>query len=454
MELKTVLLFAHECAPYHHAEGTIGAQRPAQFAAHLPEFGWRAIVVCCDGKRRRVAGRGDREAVETEVAQRLAEADPETSLIVPTPSLTSDGAIDAAWTRLHQRADTGVLSAPRRMLTLAKYPLGDQSQPWQPCARWAAEVIARECAIDVCVGEHGPDAGLFLARWFHESHGVPWVADFRDPILRPFEGVLHNVYRPFARRLVATAEHVVNVTPYWAELDHDLFAVPTTCIPNGFDPAEFPPDDPDKPDEPDGSDETFTVSYTGNLVREQPIELALEAWAAFVSTLAPDERESVRLVYRGYSLDRVRRAAANLDLGATLDAGERIARDEALRLLQRSDLLLLFSVADSDQRSCLFHGLYPGKVFEYFGARRPILCVPGDNGQLDALLEETRTGVIRTTLDDIAGFFTQAFAEWQRGGRVGYAPDEAAVARYKRHAQARVFASILDTVAQSRAKAA
>ena len=57
MELKTVLLFAHECAPYHHAEGTIGAQRPAQFAAHLPEFGWRAIVVCCDGKRRRVAGR-------------------------------------------------------------------------------------------------------------------------------------------------------------------------------------------------------------------------------------------------------------------------------------------------------------------------------------------------------------------------------------------------------------
>ena len=45
MELKTVLLFAHECAPYHHAERTIGAQRPAQFAEHLPEFGWRAIDV-------------------------------------------------------------------------------------------------------------------------------------------------------------------------------------------------------------------------------------------------------------------------------------------------------------------------------------------------------------------------------------------------------------------------
>ena len=440
MGLRTALFFAHECAPHHRAESTMGAQRPAQFAGHLPEFGWRALVVCCDAKRRRSARRGDREAVETEVAQRWAAADREASLLVPTPSLASDGAIDAAWTHLHEREVTGVLAVARRLLTLAKYPRGDQSQSWQPCARWAAEVLARECAIDVCVGEHGPDAGLFLARWFHEAHGVPWVADFRDPILRPFERWRRRLYRPVARRLVATAEHVVNVTPYWAELDRELFALPATCIPNGFDPAEFPPDEPD---------EIFTVSYVGNLVPEQPIELALEAWASFVGALSPGERECVRLVYRGLSIDRVRSAAASAGLGATLDAGERIGRDETLRLLRRSHLLLLFSAADPDPKHYLLHGLYPGKVFEYFGARRPILCVPGDSGQLDALLEETRAGVIRSSRDEVAGFFAQAFAEWQRAGRLGYAPDEVAVARYERRAQARALASILDAVAQA-----
>ena len=263
-----------------------------------------------------------------------------------------------------------------------------------------------------------------------------WEGD----LLCPFQRWRRRLYRPVARRLVATAEHVVNVTPYWSELDRELFAMPATCIPNGFDPAEFPPDEPD---------EIFTVSYVGNLVPEQPIELALEAWASFVGTLSPSERECVRLVYRGLSIDRVRRAAASAGLGATLDAGGRIGRDEALRLLRRSHLLLLFSAADPDPQYYLLHGLYPGKVFEYFGARRPILCVPGDSGQLDALLEETRTGVIRSSRDEVAGFFAQAFAEWQRDGRLGYAPDEAAVARYERRAQARALASVLDAVAQA-----
>jgi len=438
--LRTVLFFAHACAPHHRAESTMGAQRPAQFAKHLPEFGWRALVVCCDAKRRRSARRADRGSVETEVTRQWAGADPETSLVVPTPSLASDGAIDATWTRLQNREAPGALALARRALTLAKYPRGDFSQSWQPCARWAAEVLARQCTIDVCVGEHGPDAGLFLARWFHREHGVPWVADFRDPILRPFEPWNRRLYRPIARRLVSTTEHVVNVTPYWTELDRDLFGLPATCIPNGFDAGEHPADEPDP---------VFTVSYTGNLVPEQPVELALEAWAAFVAGLSSVEHERVRLVYRGLSLDRVRSAATRANVGATLDAGERVDRDEALRLMQRSQLLLLFSASDSDPNSYLHRGLYPGKVFEYFGARRPILCIPGDAGQLDALLAQTRTGAIRSSRDEVTAFFSEAFAEWKRAGRLAYRPDEATVARYERRAQAGALASILDAVAQA-----
>lgn len=440
MGLRTALFFAHECAPHHRAESTIGAQRPAQFAKHLPEFGWRAVVVCCDANRRRSARRGDREAVESEVARRWAAADPESSLLVPTPSLTSDGAIDAAWNGLQEKEVYGALALARRALTLAKYPSGDYSQSWQPCARWAADVLTRETPIDVCIAEHGPDAGVFLARWFHEAHGVPWIADFRDPILRPFRPWRRRLYRPVARRLVATADHLVNVTPYWAELDGEQFSLPATCIPNGFDPEEYPRDEPE---------ESFTVSYVGNLIPEQPIELALEAWAEFVGALSPDDRARVRLVYRGLSLDRVRSAAAGAGLRTTLDAGERVDRDETLRLMKRSQLLLLFSASAPDPKRYLLRGLYPGKVFEYFGAQRPILCVPGDGAQLDALLEETRTGTTRASRDEVRGFFVGAFAEWQRTGRLAYAPDEVAVARYERRAQAGALASILDAVAQA-----
>lgn len=436
MGLRTALFFAHECAPHNHARSTMGAQRPAQFARYLPDFGWRALVVCCEASLRRSARQSDRAAIEAEVARRWAAADPTRSLVVPTASLESDGAIDAAWHRLGERGG----SVARRALTLAKYPTGDQSQSWQPCARWAAEVLARETRIDACIGEHGPDAGLFLARWFHDTHGVPWVADFRDPILRPYEGWRRRLYKPIARRLVAGAEHVVNVTPAWSASDRELFDRPTTCIPNGFDPAEYPAQEPDP---------AFTVSYTGNLVPEQPIELALAAWAAFVAGLPASDHDQVRFVYRGLSLERVRRASHQLGLETTLDLAERIPRDESLRLMQRSQLLLLFSARDSRAESYLGQGLYPGKVFEYFGARRPILCVPGDEGQLDALLTETGTGAIRSSRDEIAAFLAEHFAAWKREGRLPYQPDESAVARYERRAQAGALASILDAVTQT-----
>ncbi|MEE2677768.1 MAG: glycosyltransferase [Myxococcota bacterium] len=436
MGLRTALFFAHECAPHNHARSTMGAQRPAQFARHLPEFGWRALVVCCEASRRHSARRSDRAAVEAEVARYWDAADPARSLVVPTPSLDSDGAIDAAWHRLGE----GGSALARRALTLAKYATGDQSQSWQPCARWAAEVLAREVPIDVCIGEHGPDAGLFLARWFHDTHDVPWVADFRDPILRPYEGWRRRLYKPIARRLVASAEHVVNVTPTWSASDRELFGRPATCIPNGFDPAEYPAQEPDP---------IFTLSYTGNLVPEQPVELALAAWADFVAGLPDGERNRVRFVYRGLSLERVRRAAGNLPSGATLDLAERVTRDETLRLMQRSQLLLLFSAHDSRPGSYLQRGLYPGKVFEYFGAQRPILCVPGDDGQLDALLAETRTGTIRSSREEITAFLAERFATWKRDGRLPYQPEASAVARYERRAQAGVLASILDEVAQA-----
>jgi hypothetical protein len=38
--------------------------------------------------------------------------------------------------------------------------------------------------------------------------------------------------------------------------------------------------------------------------------------------------------------------------------------------------------------------MLPAKVFEYFGARRPILCVPGDGGVVERLLGEAEAGVV------------------------------------------------------------
>ena len=75
----------------------VGAQRPAQFAKYLPEFGWRALVVCSEAGRRGVLRRSDLESEERGARAALAAADPLRSVIVPTGSLAYDGSLDRLW---------------------------------------------------------------------------------------------------------------------------------------------------------------------------------------------------------------------------------------------------------------------------------------------------------------------------------------------------------------------
>ena len=59
MTMRTVLIFAHECSPYHNPMAMVAAQRPAQLAKYLPAHGWRAVVICRDFGRREVTAAVD-----------------------------------------------------------------------------------------------------------------------------------------------------------------------------------------------------------------------------------------------------------------------------------------------------------------------------------------------------------------------------------------------------------
>jgi glycosyltransferase involved in cell wall biosynthesis len=441
---RTVLIFAHECAPYHRPDSTIGAQRPAQFAKHLPAFGWRAIVICCDARKRNVAVAED---VGTLAAASVRAASPDESVIVPTPSLRWDGALDRAWRAVQPRPGRSALArdAVRKALTTAKLATGDYSQAWQPCAREAAIAIQRETRVDAVIGEHSPDAGLFLARWFSDRFGTPWVADFRDAVLQPLRPALRRIYRPIVRRLVGTASATVNVTPYWTELDRELFGLPAVTIPNGFDEEEF--DDPLGP----AADERFTVAFTGRMWPEMQLPTFLSGLARLRDMLGDGEFRELRFLYRGTHDEEVRRWATDAGVAEVLDSAPHIERRESLAMLRRAHVLLLLSIPDAaGQELYLRRGVYPGKTFEYFGARRPILCVPGDGAQLDELIARTRTGVSRRTPAEIADWLRDAHLAWKAGRELRYAPVEHEVARYTRRALTGELARLLDRVAGAR----
>jgi glycosyltransferase involved in cell wall biosynthesis len=436
-DLKNVLIFAHECAPYNRPESTIGAQRPAQFAKYLPEFGWRAVVICCDSLERRTATKADLETIAETSAQKFKRSDRDRSVVVPTPSLVWDGLLDSCW---QKAVSGGWPQIVRKALTAAKLSVGDYSQSWQPCARAAARAISRDVSFDLCIGEHGPDAGLFLARWYSNEFGVKWVADFRDPILQPLSSFKRKLYTPIAKRLLATAAATINVNPVWSRQDHDLFGLPCRSIPNGFDPDEFVP--------LTGDDDKLTIAYLGSITASQRLEIFLAGLAKLRARVGDAGMQMVRFSYAGSAGNRVRELAERFDLSDVIEINNRVERQESIAIMNKADALLLLSGGGEDSSDMYFRsGYYPGKTFEYFGAGRPILCVPGDKAQLTELLNATRTGVILETDLEIAAYIADGIEKRRAGQKLYYNPKKEVVEKFTRRNLSKRLAEYLDSTA-------
>lgn len=440
--MKTVLFFAHECAPYNRPESTIGAQRPAKFAKFLPRSGWRAIVLCADARASEPPRPGE---IEARVLTALDDAAADRSVIIPIPPMRSDGLLDYVWRRVSGRQGR-VWSAIRKPLTLAKFFTGDYSQNWQPSARIAARIVGFRTRIDACVGEHSPDAGIFLARWFAEQYRIPWVADFRDAILFGQPVFFRPVLAPVVRRRLRTAARVINVTPPCVAMDSHILRRPVALIPNGFDPDEF------RERTPERTDGRFLVVLAGSVWVREGIELFLDGLRILLERLGRDAH-AIRFRYIGDAAAAVREAAARVGIESYVDSGERVPRADALEHVRSADILLVLPPAGF-RDPYWDRGGYPGKVFEYLGARRPILTVPGDGGVLDELLTRTRTGVAASTPLEIAERLAEAFAQWRSEGRVRYDPDASEVAEFTRPRAAERLAALLTEVISNTASRA
>ena len=65
-----------------------------------------------------------------------------------------------------------------------------------------------------------------------------------------------------------------------------------------------------------------------------------------------------------------------------------LSRDHVLQKQRESHLLLLLLDSNNAEQT-----VYPAKVFEYFGARRPIIALGGTGGLIKKLLSDTETGI-------------------------------------------------------------
>jgi glycosyltransferase involved in cell wall biosynthesis len=120
----------------------------------------------------------------------------------------------------------------------------------------------------------------------------------------------------------------------------------------------------------------------------------------------------------------------------------RVNHSEIPHVLARASVLLVLTNRGRQ-------GVLTTKLFEYLPMKKPILCVPGDGGELDELLRETRVGCSCADAESVGDTLWHWHSQWKNNGAIPVNANARCIERFSRRRQTRVFAELLDRVVEA-----
>lgn len=366
---RSLLMLAYHYPPL----GGVAVMRALRFSRYLREYGWEPIVVCVEGGAKH------------------EPRDPDLMLEVPAgvviervPCFEPDNYSDS-W------------QVPSEKIVRNLFKLFDKALFPDDRAFWIGPVVRR---IRELARKHRPAAIWATAQpWStlvagmkaKERTGLPLVLDFRDDWTTSnadFRRVKRlEKERALEQQVLAAADAVVSVTPQIVEAlaqrrPSNLALEQFHLLPNGFDPAHFPP----LGEKPKESSEPFVLLHAGGLYDKRPVTPLLEI-LSFWFEQHPQRREQVEVVLAGRSTDQVKAEVMASGLSDRITLPGFLSHIEIRQRMRQSGVNLLMI---EQVRSAPW--LFTGKAFEYLGARRPVLMLGPDPSPLAELVRETGFG--------------------------------------------------------------
>jgi hypothetical protein len=284
-----------------------------------------------------------------------------------------------------------------------------------------------------------------VARTLSRRTGLPWIADFRDPVPNLLPG--GNRYTATAqarmeRAVLRDATRIVFTTPgamrdYAARYPEASAASKLSVIENGYDEAAFE-------DLPGALSKTgqkpLTMVHSGLLYPDGRNPLPFFNALAQLKSSGRIEDGDLRVILRASgSVDAYGREIQRLELAGLVTLEPSISHREALAEQAGADALLLFQGDKFDRQ-------IPAKVYEYLRVGRPIFALVGANGDTASVLRETG-GAELAPIDD-ADVIAARLARFIDALLDGRAPSArpAAVAQRSRREGAVTLADMLNQV--------
>jgi glycosyltransferase involved in cell wall biosynthesis len=413
---KRALLIAFHFPPQ---AASSGIQRTLSFAKHLGKYGWEPMVLSAHPRAYSVKNPSQLASVPPElVVRRVFALDAKHHLGIKGRY--------PGWLALPDRWTTWWLGAVPAGLSLIRR--------YRPEVIWSTFPLATAHLI-----------GLTLQR----LTGLPWVADFRDPMIQPAypsARLQRKLYAWIEKKAIEHCTLAVFTThsaldSYRVRFPH-LPASKFTVIENGYDEDGFDPAAVTAPTaaQPDGV-RRVTLIHSGVLYQDGRDPSAFLAAIARLKAEGRANAATLRVILRAPGdVEHTAELATRYGVDDIVESAPPVPYREALREMLGADGLLVF-------QGTPFNTQVPAKIYEYFRARKPVLGLVDTGGETARVLRAAGFFSLATmdSVDAIVPVLA-AFIDDIAAGRAYVASDELVAASSRVH-RAGQLAGVFDAAA-------
>ncbi|MBM4140174.1 MAG: glycosyltransferase family 4 protein [Nitrospira sp.] len=275
---------------------------------------------------------------------------------------------------------------------------------WLPFAIKIGLNLTKTKKYDLIISSSEPRVCHLIGYFLKKKAGVPWIADYGDPWIYPVpispefkckKKIIERIERNILKRVDAISVTSEGIKKLYLERYPSLNEERIHVVTQGFDPVMFSQVKKEMSSK-------FRIVYCGSFYKN------LRDPMAFFKAIKEMDKENIEVIIAGRinefaDILKKEGLCEKIKYRGFLDHKESLA-------LQKSATVLLHIGNFTDVQ-------VPGKIYEYFGAERPILCIKGIDRDLSAeLVKRYNKGIMADNKkEDITEGIMKLYELWQKG---------------------------------------
>jgi glycosyltransferase involved in cell wall biosynthesis len=257
----------------------------------------------------------------------------------------------------------------------------------KPSVRFLKKYLKDHPEIDTIISTGPPHTCHMIGLGLKKNNpNLNWVADFRDPWTEIdfYQDLLPGKWadkrhKAMEKEVLTTADKVITISEHCAEGLRKISERGVEVVTNGFNFPEFDAESVQL-------DEKLTIAHFGSMPHARnPTTL----WDALALLLRKNEDLKKDLVIKlvGPVDHSVFESIDKNNLATFVEHIPSVSHAESLDQQRTAQILLLMA-----NRAGNVKGILTGKVFEYLGAKRPILAFGEEHSDLEKVITSTEAG--------------------------------------------------------------